>query len=112
MPTRNISLTDELDSYIEQSVRSGHYDNASEVVRAAIRALKQAERKDWRGLSSMAPPLWRKCGNVCVEELRPTGRSRTSLENVPARTKRCLRSCGNIRLHSRHLGRTAGRKLR
>ena len=46
MPTRNISLTDELDSYIEQSVRSGHYDNASEVVRAAIRALKQSELED------------------------------------------------------------------
>ncbi len=46
MPTRNVSLTNELDSYIEQSVRSGHYDNASEVVRAAIRALKQSELED------------------------------------------------------------------
>jgi antitoxin ParD1/3/4 len=46
MPTRNISLTDELDSYIEQSVQSGHYDNASEVVRAAIRELKQSELED------------------------------------------------------------------
>ena len=46
MPTRNVSLTDELDRYVEQSVRSGHYDNASEVVRAAIRALKQAELED------------------------------------------------------------------
>jgi antitoxin ParD1/3/4 len=46
MPTRNVSLTDELDSYIEQSVQSGQYDNASEVVRAAIRALKQSELED------------------------------------------------------------------
>jgi len=46
LPTRNVSLTNELDSYIEQSVRSGHYDNASEVVRAAIRALKQSELED------------------------------------------------------------------
>jgi antitoxin ParD1/3/4 len=46
MPTRNVSLTDELDSYVEQSVRSGYYDNASEVVRAAIRALKQSELED------------------------------------------------------------------
>ncbi|HEX9198926.1 MAG TPA: type II toxin-antitoxin system ParD family antitoxin [Acidobacteriaceae bacterium] len=46
MPTRNVSLTNELDSYIEQSVQSGHYDNASEVVRAAIRALKQSELED------------------------------------------------------------------
>ena len=46
MPTRNVSLTDELDRYIERSVKSGRYDNASEVVRAAIRELQQSERED------------------------------------------------------------------
>ncbi|HUD23786.1 MAG TPA: type II toxin-antitoxin system ParD family antitoxin [Acidobacteriaceae bacterium] len=46
MPTRNVSLTEELDSYVEQSVQSGYYDSASEVVRAAIRALKQSELED------------------------------------------------------------------
>lgn len=46
MPSRNVSLTDELDSYVEQLVQSGHYDNASEVIRAAIRELKQAEEED------------------------------------------------------------------
>jgi antitoxin ParD1/3/4 len=46
MPTRNVSLTDELDSYVEQAIQSGHYDNASEVIRAAIRALRQSELED------------------------------------------------------------------
>ena len=46
MPTRNVSLTDELDRYVEQSVQSGHYDNASEVIRAAIRALRQVDLED------------------------------------------------------------------
>jgi antitoxin ParD1/3/4 len=46
MPTRNVSLTDELDRYVQQAVASGHYDNASEVIRAAIRALKQADLED------------------------------------------------------------------
>jgi antitoxin ParD1/3/4 len=46
MPTRNVSLTDELNSYVEQCVQSGHYDSASEVIRAAIRALKQADLED------------------------------------------------------------------
>lgn len=46
MPTRNVSLTDELDRYVEQSVQSGHYDNASEVIRAAIRELRQSELED------------------------------------------------------------------
>jgi antitoxin ParD1/3/4 len=46
MPTRNVSLTDELDRYVQQAVQSGHYDNASEVIRAAIRALMQSEAED------------------------------------------------------------------
>lgn len=46
MPTRNVSLTEELDRYVEQCVESGHFDNASEVIRAAIRALKQSELED------------------------------------------------------------------
>ena len=46
MPTRNVSLTEELDRYVEQSVQSGHYDSASEVIRAAIRALMQADAED------------------------------------------------------------------
>jgi putative addiction module CopG family antidote len=33
----NVSLTDELESVIEQKVRSGLYNNASEVVRDALR---------------------------------------------------------------------------
>jgi antitoxin ParD1/3/4 len=46
MPTRNVSLTDELDAYVQQCVESGHYDSASEVIRAAIRALKQTDLED------------------------------------------------------------------
>ena len=46
MPTRNVSLTVELDRYVAQRVASGHYDSASEVVRAAIRALRQADLED------------------------------------------------------------------
>jgi putative addiction module CopG family antidote len=33
----NVSLTDELESVIEQKVKSGLYNNASEVVRDALR---------------------------------------------------------------------------
>ena len=40
MATRNISLTDNLDQFVEERVQSGEYQNASEVVRAALRLLK------------------------------------------------------------------------
>ncbi|MBM3515032.1 MAG: type II toxin-antitoxin system ParD family antitoxin [Alphaproteobacteria bacterium] len=46
MPTRNISLTREQDAFIARSVKSGAYQNASEAVRDALRALKQRQTED------------------------------------------------------------------
>jgi len=46
MPTRNISLTAEQDAFVEKIVRSGEYQNASEAIRDALRALQQRRRED------------------------------------------------------------------
>lgn len=43
MPTRNVNLTDELDRFVLSRVKSGRYENASEVVRDALRTLERAE---------------------------------------------------------------------
>jgi len=40
MATRNVSLTEMLDTYVEERVRSGSFQNASEVVRDALRLHK------------------------------------------------------------------------
>jgi antitoxin ParD1/3/4 len=45
MPTRNVNLTKELDRFITKSVKSGHYANASEVMRCALRLLERDERE-------------------------------------------------------------------
>lgn len=45
MPTRNVNLTDELDSFVLAKVESGRYGNASEVVRAALRTLEREEQQ-------------------------------------------------------------------
>jgi antitoxin ParD1/3/4 len=45
MPTRNVNLTDELDSFVLARVGTGRYENASEVVRAALRTLEREERR-------------------------------------------------------------------
>ncbi|MGH9609280.1 MAG: type II toxin-antitoxin system ParD family antitoxin, partial [Bryobacteraceae bacterium] len=37
MPTRNVNLTDELDRFVISKVESGRYENASEVIRSALR---------------------------------------------------------------------------
>jgi len=45
MPTRNVNLTDELDSFVLSRIENGRYENASEVVRAALRMLERDERQ-------------------------------------------------------------------
>ena len=45
MPTRNVNLTDELDSFVAYQLKSGRYENASEVVRDGLRMLVRAERQ-------------------------------------------------------------------
>lgn len=42
--TRNVSLTPELEAFIDITVASGRYRSASEVVRAALRLLHDQER--------------------------------------------------------------------
>ena len=46
MPTRNVNLTQELDHFVLAKVKSGRYENASEVVRAALRTLEREEQED------------------------------------------------------------------
>ena len=46
MPPRNISLTIDPDAFVEKLVNAGEYQNASEAVRDALRALEQRRRED------------------------------------------------------------------
>jgi antitoxin ParD1/3/4 len=46
--TRNVSLTPELEAFIDDTVASGRYRSASEVVRAALRLLHDRERRTER----------------------------------------------------------------
>ena len=46
MPTRNVNLTSELDSFVAAKVESGLYANASEVMRTALRLLERDEREN------------------------------------------------------------------
>jgi len=46
MPTRNVNLTAEQDAFVEEAVRSGRYQNASEAVRDALRGLQLRHQQD------------------------------------------------------------------
>ena len=45
MPTCNVKLTDELDRFVQEKVHSGRYEDASDVVRAALRTLERQEQQ-------------------------------------------------------------------
>jgi antitoxin ParD1/3/4 len=45
MPTRNVNLTNELDRFVAKKVRTGRYENATEVVRAGLRSLEREEQQ-------------------------------------------------------------------
>ncbi len=53
MPTRNISLTPEQDAFIDEVLKDGEYQNASEAVRDAIRALQQRRAENALKLDSL-----------------------------------------------------------
>lgn len=46
MPTQNVNLPDHQAKFIRQRVKSGRYQNASEVVRAGLRLLEQHEAEE------------------------------------------------------------------
>jgi antitoxin ParD1/3/4 len=46
MPTRNVVLSDEQDRIIRELVEDGHYQNASEVIRAGIRLVLSREEEE------------------------------------------------------------------
>jgi antitoxin ParD1/3/4 len=50
--TRNVSLTPELEAFVDRKVASGRYRSASEVVRAALRLLDEREQRLERSLPS------------------------------------------------------------
>ncbi|MBZ5607756.1 MAG: type II toxin-antitoxin system ParD family antitoxin [Acidobacteriia bacterium] len=53
MPTRNVNLTNELNRFVLKKVASGRYENASEVVRAALRTLEREEQQHEARLAAL-----------------------------------------------------------
>jgi antitoxin ParD1/3/4 len=53
MPTRNINLTPEMDRFVATRIKKGRYANASEVLRAGLRALEEDEKEDQARLQAL-----------------------------------------------------------
>lgn len=57
MPTRNINLTPEMDQFVHTRIQNGRYANASEVLRAGLRALEEDEKEDQVRLEALRAAL-------------------------------------------------------
>ncbi|BBK41082.1 addiction module antidote protein [Allostella vacuolata] len=64
MSTRNVVVTDHQDRLIDDLVRSGRYQNASEVLRAGLRLVEQEEARHAASVEAL-----RAAGKVGVEEM-------------------------------------------
>ncbi len=53
MPTRNVNLTAELERFVLAKVQSGRFENASEVVRAALRTFEREEEQHEAKLAAL-----------------------------------------------------------
>lgn len=53
MPTQNVNLPEHQARFIQQRVKSGRYQNASEVVRAGLRLLEQHEAEEHLRLQAL-----------------------------------------------------------
>jgi antitoxin ParD1/3/4 len=80
MPTRNINLTAELDAFVEEAVRSGKYQNASEAVRDAVRGLQQRLKTDEMKLDVLRAQL--KAGMDALERGEYTDIADSDLDAV------------------------------
>ena len=64
MPTRNVVLTSRQVAMIEQLVKSGRYQNGSEVLRDGLRLLEQRDAEDEARLETL-----RKAARVGLDDL-------------------------------------------
>jgi len=74
--SRNVALTPEWDSFITDSMASGDYANASEVVRAGLRALRDGT------IAHSVPVGWPVGGGECATIIRRFDWSTTSLGEI------------------------------
>lgn len=64
MPTRNVVLTDHHEKVIDRLVKSGRYQNASEVMREGLRMIEQRDEREAAKLKAL-----REAANVGFADL-------------------------------------------
>jgi len=66
----NVSITDELASYVRKKVKSGRYNNASEVIREALRRMEEDEARAVRLAKPSAEDILADLNEQQIEGIR------------------------------------------
>lgn len=77
MPTRNVSLSGHYDLFIESNVKSGRFDNASEVFRAGLRLLEQQQQENDLKLENL-----RRAAKLGFDQLDQKEKVKVSADNL------------------------------
>lgn len=79
MPTRNVVLTERLSGLIDRLVKSGRYQNASEVLREGLRLIEAREAQEQAKLEALRAAVRVGVGDIEAGRFR-TFESRADLE--------------------------------
>lgn len=82
MDQMNVSITDRLAGYVRKKVRSGRYNNASEVVREALRRMEEDDERALRLAKPSAEDILTDLTEQQVEGIRR--RVRSGIESIDA----------------------------
>jgi len=76
----NVSLTPELEQFVQTKVQSGRYNSASEVIREALRLLEEQERVRAAQLAEFQAELGRRLASLDRGERADPAALRTRLQ--------------------------------
>ena len=82
MDQMNVSVTDRLAGYVRQKVKSGRYNNASEVVREALRRMEDEDARTLRLANPSAEDILSDLTGRQLESIRQ--RVRSSIDSIEA----------------------------
>ena len=86
----NVSLTPELEQYVQAKVDSGRYTSASEVVREALRLLQDQEKSRGLQLAEFNRELGRRLASLDAGERVAPAAVRARLRRKSAQRRRAL----------------------
>src|SRR5215469_7150582 len=82
MDQMNVSITDELAGYVRKKVKSGRYNNASEVIREALRRMEDEDERALRLAKPTAEDILTNLTEEQIDLIR--GRVRSSIDSIEA----------------------------